>query len=222
MTAPAARRALIFDMDGVIIDSNAAHKEAWTRFNLRYGIETTEDMIERMYGRRNDQIVRDFFGDHLSAEEVAARGKAKEAFYRQMIAGRIQQMLVPGISHFLQKYQMVPMAVASNAEPENVDFLLDQAGLRSFFDVVLDGHQVPRPKPFPDIYLLASERLGISPERCVVFEDSPSGVAAAQAAGMPVIGLRTTYVNLPSTALTVDNFLSGDLDRWLQDQLRPA
>jgi beta-phosphoglucomutase len=214
--------ALIFDMDGVIVDSNAAHKEAWIRFNRRYGVETTDEMIERMYGRRNDQIVRDFFGADLTSEDVAARGKAKEAFYRDMIAGSVERMLVPGIGLFLRKYQTVPMALASNAETENVDFLLDRTGFRQYFRVVLAGDQVARPKPHPDIYLLAAERLGVPVDRCIVFEDSPSGVAAARAAGMPVIGLRTTYVNLSSTALTVDNFVSGELDLWLQAQLRPA
>src|ERR1044071_6540176 len=95
--------ALIFDMDGVIVDSNPAHKEAWEAFNLRYGLRTTEDMHQRMYGRRNDQIVRDFFGESLPEEEVVARGAAKEQLYREMIAGRVEEMLVPGIREFLSQ-----------------------------------------------------------------------------------------------------------------------
>ena len=82
--------ALIFDMDGVIVDSNPMHREAWEVFNRRYGLETTQEMHERMYGKRNDEIVRDFFGDTLSEEEVAARGYAKEALYREMVAGRMR------------------------------------------------------------------------------------------------------------------------------------
>jgi HAD superfamily hydrolase (TIGR01509 family) len=175
-----------------------------------------------MYGRRNDQIVRDYFGDSLSDEEVAARGRAKEALYREMIADRIEDMLVPGLREFLDRYRGIPMAVASNAEPENVDFLLDRAGLRPYFQAVVDGHQVRNPKPHPDVYLLASELLGVPPSQCIVFEDSPSGAMAGAAAGMRVIGLRTTYVNLPAVVLTIDNFLSGDLDEWLQAQVRLA
>ena len=76
------------------------------------------------------------------------------------------------------------------------------------------------PKPHPDIYLRAAELLETEPANCVVFEDSHSGVAAAVAAGMRVIGLRTTYDNLPGTLLTIDNFLSGDLESWLQSQMR--
>jgi beta-phosphoglucomutase len=214
-------RAFIFDMDGVLIDSNPMHRRAWEAFNRRYGIETTAEMHDRMYGRRNDQIVRDFFGVTLDEEEVAARGRAKEALYREMAASEIRGMLVPGVVEFLHQHHYVPKALATNAEPENVNFLLDRAELRTFFRAVVDGSQVERPKPYPDIYLRAADLLGAAPENCVVFEDSHSGIAAAQAAGMPVIGITTTHVNLPRTCLTVDNFLSRELASWLNAQRRP-
>jgi len=212
--------ALIFDMDGVIVDSNPLHREAWTKFNRRYGLETTDAMLERMYGRRNDQIVRDFFGGGLAPEEVAARGAAKEELYRELASGRIEEILVPGLRPFLDRYRGAPLAVASNAEPENVNFLLDRAGLRSYFRAVVDGQQVIHPKPHPEIYLRAAELLNIAPSNCVVFEDSLTGITAARAAGMRVIGVRTTHVNLPETDLTTDNFLNGSLLTWLRAQRR--
>lgn len=202
-------------MDGVIADSNPHHRLAWEAFNRRYGLETTEAMHQRMYGKRNDQIVRDFFGAALSTEEVDARGAAKEALYRETIAGQIEAMLVPGIRDFLERYRGIPKAVASNAEPANVDFLLDQGGLRPYFPVVLNGHQVSHPKPDPEIYQLAAELLQVEPAGCIVFEDSYSGVEAGRAAGMKVIGLSTTHDYLPGTELTVDNFRNGDLYAWL-------
>ena len=207
--------AFIFDMDGVIVDSNPHHRLAWEAFNRRYGLATTEEMHRRMYGKRNDQIVRDFFGEGLSEAEVAERGYAKEALYREMVADKVEEMLLTGLRDFLDKYQDMPKAIASNAEPANVDFLLDGAGLRGYFRVVVDGHQVSRPKPFPDVYLRAANLLGAEPAECVVFEDSHSGVEAANAAGMQVIGVCTTHVNLPGTHLTIDNFRSGDLEAWL-------
>ena len=133
--------ALLFDMDGVIVDSNPVHREAWAVFNRRYGLETTPAMLERMYGKRNDEIIRDYFGDGLGPEEVATRGRAKEEVYREMAASRIEQMLVPGLRAFLDRYGAAPMAVASNAEPENLAFVLDRAGLRPYFRAVVDGHQ---------------------------------------------------------------------------------
>lgn len=212
--------ALIFDMDGVIVDSNAMHRESWTAFNSRYGLETTEEMHQRMYGRRNDQILRDFYGEGMTADEVDSRGRAKERLYREMMAGRVEEVLVPGLRAFLERHRDLPMGVASNAEPENVAFVLDEAGLRPYFRAVVDGHQVDNPKPHPDVYLRTAELLETEPANCIVFEDSHSGAAAAVAAGMRVIGLGTTYANLPGTILTIDNFLSGDLEPWLQAQMR--
>lgn len=216
----AAGLALIFDMDGVLVDSNPVHRQAWVRFNLGYGLETTGAMLEGMYGKRNDEIIRDFFGDGLAPEEVAARGAKKEQLYREMVGGRIEEILVPGLRGFLDRHAPAPMAVASNAEPQNVQFVIDRANLGGYFQVVLDGHQVSRPKPDPEIYLRAGELLGVAPPNCIVFEDSHSGVQAARAAGMRVIGLCTTYGNLPGTGICVDNFLSGTLDTWLAAQVR--
>lgn len=213
-------RAFLFDMDGVIADSNPYHRLAWEAFNRRYGLETTEAMQQRMYGKRNDQIVRDFFGGGLTDEEVTARGAAKEALYREMIADRVESMLVPGFREFLERYRDTPKAVASNAEPANVDFLLQQTGLRPYFQVVLNGHQVSHPKPDPEIYLLAAELLQTEPAACIVFEDSHSGVAAGRAAGMSVIALSTTFGYLPGTVLTIDNFRSRELQEWLAAENR--
>jgi beta-phosphoglucomutase len=214
--------ALVFDMDGVIVDSNPLHRESWALFNSGYGLETTEAMHQRMYGRRNDDIIRDFYGDGLSPAEVAARGKAKEALYRTMVTGRVEEVLVPGLRQFLERHRGTPMAVASNAEPENVALILDLAGLRPYFRAVVDGHQVQQPKPHPEVYLRAAELLRAAPADCIVFEDSFSGVAAGLAAGMRVIGVSTTYDNLPGTHLTIDNFLSADLDPWLRSQTSTA
>jgi beta-phosphoglucomutase len=214
--------ALIFDMDGVIIDSNPLHRESWALFNSRYGVPTTEAMHQRMYGRRNDEIVRDFFGGDLPPKEVAARGKAKEKLYREMMAARVEEFLVPGIRQFLERHRGTPMGLASNAEPENVALVLDRAALRPYFRAVVDGHQVRNPKPHPEVYLRAAELLQVEPANCIVFEDSFSGVEAAVAAGMRVIGISTTYGNLPGTHITIDNFLSTNLDPWLQSQSRMA
>lgn len=205
-------------MDGVIVDSNPLHRVAWETFNRRYGMQTTEAMHESMYGKRNDDIVRNFFGPDLSPEEVTARGAAKEALYRELARGRLEEMLVPGIRDFLEEYRGAPMGLASNGEPENVGLILDEAGLRPYFQAVVDGHKVLNPKPDPEIYLRVAAILQTAPRNCIVFEDSATGVQAGLAAGMRVVGFRTTHGYLPGTSLTVDNFLSGDLRRWLASE----
>ena len=210
--------ALILDMDGVIVDSNPLHRQAWSTYNRRFGIETDDAMHARMYGRRNDEIVRDFFGSHLTAEEVFSHGAEKEKLYREMLATCIDGALVPGVREFLERHRGCPTALASNAEPANVRFLLTSAGLEPYFSVIVDGFQVHRPKPDPEIYLLAAERLGVSPRNCLVFEDSMTGIQAARAAGMRTVGVRTTQPDLTDVDLTVEHFLSAELEPWLRKQ----
>jgi beta-phosphoglucomutase len=211
---------LVFDMDGVLIHSNPVHVRAWEIFNRRYGLETTPAMLRQMYGRRNDELIREFFPG-LTAEEVDARGAAKEELYREMVGARIEEILVPGLHPFLESHRHHPMAVASNAEPANVAFVLNRGRLREFFRVVVDGQQVGHPKPHPEIYQRTAALLGVPPQDCVVFEDSLLGVQAARAAGSRVVGLLTTHDDLPGADLKIDNFFSGNLCEWLLIQ-KPA
>jgi beta-phosphoglucomutase len=208
-------RALIFDMDGVIIDSNPWHRIAWTEYTRRHGIEMTEAMQQRMYGKRNDEIIRDFLGDHLDDLEVFAHGAAKEALYRELMKPRIGESLVPGIRGFLARCRKLELAVATNAEAANVDFVLDDTGLRPLFRIVMDGHQVTNPKPHPEIYLRVAEALQVPPEECIVFEDSHTGVEAGLAAGMRVVGVGTTHDDLHGISLLIGDFNDLALDSWL-------
>jgi beta-phosphoglucomutase len=215
--------ALIFDLDGVIVDSNPLHREAWRAYNRRFGIETTESMQQWMYGKRNDEIVRGFFGTGLSEEEVVAHGAAKERLYREMMGSRLTESLVPGVTRILRERNGTPVGLATNAERANVDFVLDGvkvggSPLRSCFRAIVDGQQVSRPKPAPDIYLRAAELLGAGPRNCIVFEDSYTGVEAALAAGARVAGLRTTHKEFKNIGLSVDDFDSPELERWLEAQ----
>jgi len=218
MASLARERGLILDMDGVIINSNPWHRKAWAEYNRRHGIETNEAMQQRMYGKRNDDIVRDFFGAHLSESEVYAHGAAKEQLYREMIRPAVNESLVPGVREFLQRHMDEPVGLATNAEPANVEFLIDEAGLRQCFRAVVDGHQVPNPKPHPDIYLRAAELLGVPPSRCIVFEDSFPGVEAARAAGMAVVGITTSHASLAGVDLEIPDFTSPDLEPWLANR----
>lgn len=211
--------ALIFDMDGVIVDSNPWHCTAWSEYTRRHGVEMTEAMQLRMYGKRNDEIVRDFLGPDLSDRAVFAHGAAKEALYRELIRPRSRESLVPGIREFLVAHRDLALAVATNAEAANVDFILDDTGLRSFFQVIVNGHQVTHPKPHPEIYLHVAQALGLAPETCVVFEDSLTGVAAGLAAGMRVVGVTTTHDDLPGVSLLIGDFHDPALELWLSGNL---
>ncbi len=210
------RLALIFDLDGVIVDSNPVHVEVWREYLGRFGIEAPADLPERMYGLRNDQIVGTLMGGDFTEEEVSQHGAAKEELYRRRMRPQLARRMVPGIVQFLERHAGWPMAVASNAEPANVEFILRESGLSKYFPVIVDGHQVVRPKPDPEVYFRAAELLDKAPSECVVFEDSAAGVAAAKAAGCRVVALRTTHASLPEADLMVEDFLSPELEPWLR------
>jgi beta-phosphoglucomutase len=171
--------ALIFDLDGVVVDSMPLHELAWQRYLESLGV-AAHDVSSRMHGRRNDEIFRDFLGPDADPRELLAHGAAKERLFREMMRGQLENFLVPGIAAWLKRTVGAPVALASNAERPNIDFVLDGADLRTYFQVIVDGSQVPSPKPAPDVYLRAAHELGIPPRNCIVFEDSPVGVAAAR------------------------------------------
>jgi beta-phosphoglucomutase len=208
-------QGFIFDMDGVIVDSNPLHRVVWTEFNSQHGITTTDAMFERMYGRRTDAVIQDFFGDDLTPDDVFRLGAEKEALYREMMRPQLEISLVPGVREFMEAHQAIPMAVATNAEPANLDFVLDEAGLGKYIRFKTNGYEVAMPKPAPDIYLKAAAGLGVDPKSCVVFEDSHSGVAAALAAGMKVVGITTTHEDLPGVSIRIPNFTDPALAAWL-------
>lgn len=208
--------ALVFDLDGVIVDSMPVHTEAWRVYMQRLGVPC-DDIETRMHGRRNDEIVLDFFGDHLAPEEIFNHGSSKEQLYRELMISRLESSVIPGVVPFLERHAEIPKAVASNAEPQNVDFVLDGLGLRCYFQVIVDGMQVSRPKPHPEIYARAAEMLGIEPSNCIVFEDSPAGVQAARGAGARVVGVES-HAPLDGVDFRIPDFTRPELEEWLSAQ----
>lgn len=210
--------ALLFDLDGVLVHSMPLHTEAWRRYLTGLGIEV-EDIERSMHGKRNPELVREWFGESLAEDAVLRHGAAKEQLFRDLMLAEDPALFrVPGLLEFLERHKDVPKAIGSNAELANVDFILDHLGLRRFFQAVVHGHEVERPKPFPDIYLKAAERLGYSPADCIVFEDSPTGVEAARAAGMRVVGVETTPTDFHGLDLRIKDFRDPQLESWLRVQ----
>jgi beta-phosphoglucomutase family hydrolase len=208
--------ALIFDLDGVIVDSMPMHTYSWRLYLERHGIDAP-DLVEKMHGRRNDEIVASFWGNDLSPEENFRHGAAKEALWRELMEPELESHLVPGIKEFLERHKQAPIALATNAEPANAAFVLGRANLTSRFKAIVDGMQVANPKPWPDVYCRASDLLGVEPSNCIVFEDSPTGVQAARAAGMRVAGIRT-HVDLQGVDVSCRDFQDPALEAWLAQQ----
>lgn len=203
-------------MDGVIVESTALHTRAWEIYLRRHGIES-DGVMDKMLGKRNDQIVRVLWGDGLDEAEVARHGADKEQLYREMLAPVFEQQVVGGVREFLAAARRAgaPCALATNAEPPNVDFVLERTGLRPHLQAIVDGHQVERPKPDPEVFLKAAARLRVETRNCVIFEDSPGGLAAARAAGARVVALLTTLSEAPQADLAIRDFRDPRLQPWL-------
>ena len=171
-----------------------------------------------MLGKHNSDLVRDLFGaEPLTEAAIYEHGARKEALYRDLMGPVLREKLVPGVVDFLSRHADWPMAVATNAEPANVHFVLKNAGLSHFFRAVVDGHQVERPKPDPEVFLKAAASLGYAPADCVVFEDSLTGIQAARRSSARVVGLTTTMTEFSDVDLTIRDFNDSKLEPWLQE-----
>ncbi len=183
-------RGAIFDLDGTIVDNMPVHAEAFAIFVERHGLRPlTLDDRKRLDGRRNRDIFPDLFGRELTDAEQAAYANEKEALYRQLSVGRLAP--AAGLVRLLDRLDAhaIPVAVATSAPPDNVIHTLAELGLTTRLTCVIRGDQVPRGKPFPDVFLAAAERLGVPGVDCVAFEDAPIGVIAARRAGMKTVAV---------------------------------
>ena len=179
---------VIFDMDGVIVDSHPVHKKAWRRFLELQGKDLNDtDLDFIMDGRKREEILRHFLGE-LSDEEVQDLGHQKDALFMEEATA---MAMIEGLPEFLQQLTQanIRLAVGSSGSDGRVKYVLQLFGLRKFFQAVVTGDQVTAGKPDPAVFRLASKELGVPPSETLVFEDSVSGVKAAKAAGMKCIGV---------------------------------
>ena len=208
--------AVLFDMDGVIIDSNPYHKDAWLEFCRRYDVELKEEDVPRyIYGKTNKTALADVFQREFSPEESFRMSEEKEAIYRELHRADIS--LIKGLDSLLKTFAQhdIPLAVCTNAPIANLDFMLEETGIRPYFKVLIDASQVSKGKPDPEIYLKAARLLDVPPARCIVMEDSTVGVEAGLRAGMKVVGITTTHTaaELDHTHLVIDDFEELTVDK---------
>ena len=184
---------VIFDMDGVLVLTERAHWQSWLAAADPRGVKLEYSTFLSCFGRINPDCVPILFGRGISPAESSAIADQKEAAFRDII--RVDVPLAPGIEALLEKLKSKGMrlAVGSSGPPENVNLVLDAGKLRKWFDAVVDGSQVKRGKPAPDVFLRAAALMNLPPEKCAVIEDAPTGIQAAVAAGMLAIAVSTTH-----------------------------
>lgn len=184
----------IFDMDGVIVDNYLYHIDAWGEFCKRHGLNfEVEDFTRKYFGKNNTDILQALFGKSLSITEIDMLGEEKEAIYRELYQPYIKPL--EGLLDFMRelKIQGGKIAIASSAPQSNINFVVEKTCIKEYIDVSVNGNMVRLGKPNPDIFLKAAELLRIQPGKCLVFEDSFSGIQAAINAGMQVVALATTH-----------------------------
>jgi beta-phosphoglucomutase family hydrolase len=187
--------AFIFDLNGTMIDDMEYHSVAWYDIlndDLMAGL-TREEVRRQMYGKNEELLERIFGKGRFTPAEVEAISHKKETSYQE--AFRPHLKLIAGLPEFLGKAdrRRIKMAIGSAAIPFNIDFVLDNLGIRHYFGVIVSASDVVVSKPHPETFLKAAEGLGVAPGACVVFEDAPKGVEAALRAGMKCIVLTTMH-----------------------------
>jgi HAD superfamily hydrolase (TIGR01509 family) len=183
----------IFDMDGVVVDNHLFHLQAWIEFGKQHGINITESEFRKHFGSTNQTVLKSIFGNTISELEIDILGKEKESIYRELYTSFIKP--VEGLPSFLQyaHNKRIPIALATSAPYENIQFTLNATGLQKYFSILTDSSMVSRGKPDPQVYLITAAKLGVHPSECIVFEDSIPGIQSAKNAGMQVVGVATTH-----------------------------
>jgi beta-phosphoglucomutase len=188
-------RSFIFDLNGTMIDDMEYHIKAWYHIlneDLKAGL-SREEVKTHMYGKNEELLDRVFGKGHFTQSQADQIASKKEQRYQEAFRPHLE--LIGGLPAFLKKANEkgIPMAIGSAAIPFNIDFILDNLGIRHYFPVIVSAHDVTLSKPDPETYLKAAGQLGIEPAGCLVFEDAPKGVEAALRAGMKCIVLTTMH-----------------------------
>jgi beta-phosphoglucomutase len=184
-------KAFLFDLNGTMIDDMQFHLKAWYHImNDELGAHLSWEAVKKeMYGKNSEVLERVFGKGRFTLEEMNELSIEKEKRYQREYIDHLR--LIPGLQPFLEKAHAlkIPMAIGSAAIMFNIDFVLDNLNIRHFFSAIVSADDVQHSKPHPETYLKAARHLGIAPQNCLVFEDAPKGVEAAQNANMPAVVL---------------------------------
>lgn len=207
MTESNDHMGVIFDLDGVLVDSGWAHKKSWYDLAEKEGFPMTDEFFFNTFGMQNYQIIPMLIERDASPDEVDRLSDWKEQRYRDIIAEEL--VPVEGAKTLLGDLRNTGflLAVGSSAPKANLELVLDCTDLQDYFDAYVTSQDVTKGKPAPDTFLKAAEKLSLSASSCIVVEDAVQGIQAAKAAGMPVVAVTTTRsrADLVGADIIVDN-----------------
>lgn len=203
-----SNKGVIFDMDGVLVNSYHAHYESWRILGRHHNQEITEQAFAATFGQTSREIIRGCWGNTISDEQVAQFDQEKEALYRDILRKHFPEM--PGVNDLLTSLHDAgfSLAIGSSGPPENVQVVRQCLRVGGLFQASVNGMDVKHGKPEPDIFLAAARKLNLPPNRCAVVEDAPVGVEAARRAGMAVVAITGTVSReqLSAADLVIDDF----------------
>lgn len=205
----ATTKAVLWDMDGVLVDSARFHYEGYRRLLAELGRHLDFDYYsQNLIGLRNETILRRVLGE-LPPEEIETLASRKEEYFREAVAGKVEAL--PGAAALVRRLREagIAMAIVSSTPRRNIDLVVSSLGLEDAFGTLVGAEDAERGKPDPEGFLVAAERLGAAPPDCVVLEDAPEGIRGAKAAGMRAIGVATTR---PPDRLTEADLVVERLD----------
>lgn len=211
-------KAVLFDLDGVIVDTAKYHFQAWKNLAMMMGFEFTEKDNERLKGvsrMRSLEILLEVGGIAVDEPAKIELAEFKNNEYVGYISKMTPDELLPGVVDFLNELKSKGIKCAIGSASKNTPLILDRIGLSSFFDAVVDGNTVSEAKPNPEVFLKGAEALGVKPDECLVFEDAEAGVQAAKAGGMLCIG-----VGSPDILWMADAVISGFEGYKLENALK--
>ena len=217
MTALNTLQAVLWDMDGVIVDTYAGHYLSWKQALEEVGQPYEEDVFRRIFGMNNRLILATIYGHEPEEEFIQKVSERKEVLFREDIKGKVQPL--PGVLDWLERFKKMGLkqAVASSAPQANIDALLTELQIRHYFGAEAAGSNL-KGKPDPAVFLLAAERLGVDPRHCLVIEDSIAGVEAAKRAGCTCLAVLTTN---QASELGKADLILKDLSALTIDHLKP-
>ena len=186
-----ASRAVLWDLDGVVVDTGEFHYLAWDEVLAEAGLPFSRQFFQATFGMNNAGILTTLLGHEPPANQLKFISERKEERFRQIIHGQVRPL--PGVVQPLQWFKRhgFKQAIASSAPPANIDFLIDELGLCAYFEAIVSGYDLPG-KPAPDVFLLAARRLAVDPIGCLVIEDAVAGVEGAKRANMKCLAVTTT------------------------------
>jgi beta-phosphoglucomutase family hydrolase len=207
MTSVNGKMGVIFDLDGVLVDTGWAHKQAWRDLAEKESFDMSDEFFYSTFGMQNYQIIPMLAGRDVAGEEIDRLSEWKENRYREIISDKLA--LLPGVSKLLNdlKDSGFLLAIGSSAPRANLELVLERLSLQNQFNACVTDKDVEKGKPAPDTFLKAAEKLALSPGQCVVVEDAVQGIEAGKAAMMKVVAVTTTRdrADLKAADIVVDS-----------------